>query len=122
MADGLRAEFHAPGPNQNEDFLREMLAHEYIIPGVSDGGAHTKFFTGGRYPTDLLARVVRDLEMLSLEEAHWRLSALPAFCAGFRERGSLREGAPADVVVYERSLTPHEAGVGALVTRRALDR
>jgi len=101
VSDGLRTQFHAPGPNQNADFLKEMLEHEHIIPGVSDGGAHTKFFTGGRYPTDLLARVVRDLGMLSLEEAHWRLSALPAACAGFRERGALREGAPADVVVYD---------------------
>jgi len=72
-----------------------------LIPGVSDGGAHTKFFTGGQYPTDMLERVVRERGMLSLEEAHWRLSALPALCAGFRDRGFLREGAPADVVVYD---------------------
>ena len=38
--------------------------------------------------------------MCSLEHAHWRLSALPAHCAGFRGRGTLVEGAPADVVVY----------------------
>ena len=39
--------------------------------------------------------------MLSLEDAHWRLSALPALCAGFRDRGVLRENAPADVVIYD---------------------
>jgi len=39
--------------------------------------------------------------MLSLEDAHWRLSALPAMCAGFSGRGVLREGAPADVVIYD---------------------
>jgi len=45
---------------------------------VSDGGAHTKFFTGGRYPTEFLSRTVREEAMGSLEHAHWRLSALPA--------------------------------------------
>ena len=38
---------------------------------------------------------------MSLEDIHWRLRALPAFCAGFKDRGSLREGAPADIVVYD---------------------
>jgi len=39
--------------------------------------------------------------MCSLEHAHWRLSALPAHCAGFRDRGTLVEGAPADIIVYD---------------------
>jgi N-acyl-D-amino-acid deacylase len=42
----------------------------------------------------------RDNNVLSLEEAHWKLSALPAHCAGFKDRGKLIEGAPADVIVY----------------------
>jgi len=101
VADDLNAEFYAPGPNQNMDFMKEMLEYPYLIPGVSDGGAHTKFFTGGQYPTEFLANLVRERGMLSLEDAHWRLSALPAMCAGFRDRGTLREGAPADVIVYD---------------------
>jgi len=39
--------------------------------------------------------------MLTLEEAHWRLSSLPASLAGFKDRGQLTEGAPADIVVYD---------------------
>jgi N-acyl-D-amino-acid deacylase len=101
VADDLRTEFYAPGPNQNMAFMKEMLDYPYLIPGVSDGGAHTKFFTGGQYPTEFLEKLVREHSMLSLEDAHWRLSALPAYCAGFRDRGMLREGAPADVVVYD---------------------
>ncbi|HUA35165.1 MAG TPA: amidohydrolase family protein [Candidatus Binataceae bacterium] len=101
VADDLNAEFYAPGPNQNMDFMKEMLEYPYLIPGVSDGGAHTKFFTGGQYPTEFLANLVRERGMLPLEDAHWRLSALPAMCAGFRDRGTLREGAPADVIVYD---------------------
>ncbi len=101
VADDLRTEFYAPGPNQNMEFMKEMLNYPYLIPGVSDGGAHTKFFTGGQYPTEFLEKLVREHGMLSLEDAHWRLSALPALCAGFRDRGFIREGAPADVVVYD---------------------
>ena len=101
VADGLRTEFYAPGPNQNMEFMKEMIDYPYLIPGVSDGGAHTKFFTGGQYPTEFLSWLVRDYKMLSLEDAHWRLSALPAMCAGFSDRGVLREGAPADVVIYD---------------------
>ena len=101
VSDNLRAEFYAPGPNQNFDFLKEIVDYPYLIPGVSDGGAHTKFFTGGQYPTDFIANLARDREMLTLEDAHWRLSALPSLCAGFRDRGFLREGAPADVIVYD---------------------
>src|SRR5581483_5174721 len=67
----------------------------------SDGGAHTKFLTAGRYPTETLCKVVREHAMISLEEAHWRLSALPARVAGFRGRGTLTVGAPADVIVYD---------------------
>ena len=38
---------------------------------------------------------------MSLEELHWRLSVHPAMCAGFRNRGTLVEGAWADIVVYD---------------------
>jgi N-acyl-D-amino-acid deacylase len=45
---------------------------------VSDGGAHTKFFTGGRYSTEALIKIGRDNNLMSLEELHWRLSTHPA--------------------------------------------
>jgi N-acyl-D-aspartate/D-glutamate deacylase len=49
----------------------------------------------------LLAYWVREHEIMSLEEAHWRLAYYPAVAAGLKDRGFLREGAPADVVVYD---------------------
>ena len=76
------------------------MCDPYVIPGVSDGGAHTKFFTGGSFTTDFLTWLVRDTKKISLEEAHYHLSYLPAQAAGFTDRGFLREGAPADIVVY----------------------
>ena len=81
--------------------MKELLDYPYITFGVSDGGAHTKFLTAGRYPTEGLIRFVREKNWMSLEDIHWRMSGLPAFCAGFKDRGFLREGAPADIVVYD---------------------
>jgi N-acyl-D-aspartate/D-glutamate deacylase len=101
VADDLRTVFYAESANNDRRALREIIDYQWVLPGVSDGGAHTKFFTGGRYPTEFLSRIVREDEMCSLEHAHWRLSALPAHCAGFRDRGTLAEGAPADLVVYD---------------------
>ena len=46
-------------------------------------------------------RAVREHGILTLEQAHWKLSALPAHCAGFTDRGTLEVGKAADVVVYD---------------------
>jgi N-acyl-D-aspartate/D-glutamate deacylase len=85
IADNLQAEFETPARNTREDYTAEIMASEYSIPGVSDGGAHTKFITIGAYPTDMISWMVREAGIMSLEEAHYRLSALPAKCAGLGE-------------------------------------
>ncbi|HZP44201.1 MAG TPA: amidohydrolase family protein [Candidatus Binataceae bacterium] len=111
-ADGLNAEFYSPPINSRVDYMAEIVnSPSMAIFGVSDGGAHTKFFTGGRWPTETLIRLVRDNHVLTLEEAHFRLSAHAAMCAGFRNRGTLVEGSAADVVVYDLNklnITPME--------------
>ncbi|MCH2172936.1 amidohydrolase family protein [Myxococcota bacterium] len=101
VSEDLRTEFYGDLPNHGYHCLDELLADSSVLPGVSDGGAHMKFTTPGRYTTELLVSSVRDRDWLTLEQAHWRLSGLPAHCAGFRDRGTLRIGAPADVVVYD---------------------
>ncbi|HVN30330.1 MAG TPA: amidohydrolase family protein, partial [Candidatus Binataceae bacterium] len=102
LATDLKAEFLQPEPQFNAEYNAEIINNSmFTFPGVSDGGAHTKFFTGGAFTTDFLRWMVRDENRVSLEEAHYRLSALPAHAAGFKDRGILREGAAADVVVYD---------------------
>jgi N-acyl-D-amino-acid deacylase len=102
VATDLKAEFLGPNKGFNADYMAEIFnASPYTFPGVSDGGAHTKFFTGGAFTTDFLRWLVRDEQKITLEEAHYRMSALPAHAAGFRDRGMLRAGMAADVVVYD---------------------
>lgn len=98
----LRAAFQTGNGNSNSpDVIAEAMASPYTIPGVSDGGAHVKFLTGGSYTTDFLTWLVRDTGKISLEKAHYKLSFLPAHAAGFHDRGYLRKGAAADIVVYD---------------------
>lgn len=101
VLDGLKTEFFAAPPNVSLMHLQEIVDDPFVLFGVSDGGAHTKFLTAGRYPTETLCKIVREHGMLSLEEAHWRLSALPAMVAGFENRGVIKRGAPADIIVYD---------------------
>ncbi len=101
VEEDLETEFFAAPPNGKIEHLKEIVDDPYVLFGVSDGGAHTKFLTAGRYPTETLCKVVREHGMISLEEAHWRLSALPAQVAGFQDRGVLQKGAPADIIAYD---------------------
>ena len=52
-------------PNGKIEHLKELVDDPYVLFGVSDGGAHTKFLTAGRYPTETLCKVVREHKMLS---------------------------------------------------------
>jgi N-acyl-D-aspartate/D-glutamate deacylase len=101
LADNLKTEWLTPVRNQSAENCRELLNYPYITAGISDGGAHMKFQTLGAYPTDLLMWMVREKEYVTLEDAHYHLSYLPAWTAGFQDRGSLREGLAADILVYD---------------------
>ncbi len=101
VLDRLQTTFYGESLNNDLGVLRDIVADPHLMPGVSDGGAHTKFITVGRYPTEFLAELVRDNEMCSLEHAHYRLSALPARTVGLKDRGTLEEGKAADIVVYD---------------------
>jgi N-acyl-D-amino-acid deacylase len=111
VADDLQTEFIVTAHLDDPTHTAEVANSPLCVPGVSDGGAHLKFITTGSYPTDLLTWLVRDEQAVTLEEAHYKLSTLSAQLGGFRDRGFLKEGAPADVVAYdlnELALLPTE--------------
>lgn len=101
IEDRLEAVFETQQFQASLDALKELVDDPYLLPGLSDGGAHVNFLTSGCYGTEYVARFVRDEAITTLEQAHWRLSGLPAHCAGFRDRGVIREGAAADLIIYD---------------------
>ncbi len=52
VSEDLKTEFFAPAVNQDMELMKELIDRPDIPFGVCDGGAHTKFLTAGRYPTE----------------------------------------------------------------------
>ena len=94
-----------PRLETNPKAQAEILNHRFTHPAVSDGGAHVRYLTLGAWPVNFLNLCVRDSQIMSLERAHYKISGLPAATAGFTDRGILREGYAADIMVYDEEKT-----------------
>ena len=104
LDEELRTEFSTDPTNGTDpQAVAEILNHPFIHPCVSDGGAHVRYLTLGTWPVNFLAMWTRDRQIMSLEKAHYKISGLPAWIAGFTDRGILREGFAADIIVYEQA-------------------
>ena len=71
------------------------------IIGLSDGGAHVQFQSGFGFSTRLLSEWVRDKKIMSLEQAVRRLTFESASIFGLYDRGMLRPGLVADIVIFD---------------------
>lgn len=96
----LGIELKSPGIAIDPAKVAELLRHPNVLAGASDGGAHTKNFSGGQWATDLIVWLAREHALMSLEELHYRLAYQPARVMGLKDRGALLEGMAADLVVY----------------------
>jgi N-acyl-D-aspartate/D-glutamate deacylase len=101
VAARLNAGFGTTMIDMDPQAVKEVGTCAVALPGISDGGAHTKFVTTARFATEVLGHWVREHNVMSAEEAVWRLSAYPAQAIGLKDRGFLREGMSADVIVFD---------------------
>jgi len=76
-----------------------VMKEPFAMAGSSDGGAHLASFVGADYTTNLLTDFVPSV--LSLEEAIFKLSYMPAIVHGLTDRGAIREGFFADLVLID---------------------
>lgn len=90
----------APFSASNPDLPIALLRSPGIAAGVSDGGAHTKAFSNGHYGTELLIWLVRDLNLMSVEEMHYHLSLKVARTIQLFDRGAILPGFAADILIY----------------------
>lgn len=93
---------HGTTPEEQAESIRATIRHPAMMV-ASDGmyhglSAHPRGF--GTFAR-VLRLAVREMGAVSLEEAVWKMSGFPAERFGIAERGLLREGYAADVVVFD---------------------
>jgi N-acyl-D-aspartate/D-glutamate deacylase len=103
LSENLRMNFESTTMARASDLIETMnraaLAEPFVMPGSSDGGAHLASFCGADYSTRLITDWVPG--SLSLEQAIHRLTGMPAMVHGIVDRGFVRVGARADLVLFD---------------------
>jgi N-acyl-D-aspartate/D-glutamate deacylase len=118
IADDLRTGLRPPARVDSEadwDYRTEVWRDPRAIVGGSDAGAHLDMMCGATYTTSLLAGA-RIHGRPTIEEAIRLLSDAPAQLYGLHDRGRIRPGYRADLVV----LDPQTVGYGPETTRHDL--
>ncbi|MBH67258.1 MAG: hypothetical protein CMM58_02785 [Rhodospirillaceae bacterium] len=93
--------FVQPLVNENPEEVLSMLKHPRTLATFSDSGAHVCQEMGSSLQTHLLSYWVREKQKFSLEEAIKKLTFENASAWGFNDRGLLRKGMAADIVVFD---------------------
>jgi N-acyl-D-aspartate/D-glutamate deacylase len=93
--------FLQPIANENQDHALELMKHPRTVVTFSDSGAHVSQIMDASLQTHLLSHWVRAKQAMSLEQAVRMLSFEPATHWGFLDRGLIREGLAADLLVFD---------------------
>src|SRR5207245_510315 len=105
LEEGLDTEFQLmTRSNEEETQIADMVKSGHALPTQSDAGAHlnTNFCTAGE-SSYVLGEWVRERQLLGLEDAIRRLTFQPARIMGLRDRGLVREGLAADLMIFDLS-------------------
>src|SRR5437867_352407 len=103
LEEKLDTEFQLQSRPPAEDVeLAEFVKTGHAIPSQSDAGAHlnTNLCTAGE-SSYVLAEWVRERVLLGLEDAVRRFTSQPARVMGLRDRGLVRAGMAADLMVFD---------------------
>jgi N-acyl-D-amino-acid deacylase len=101
LQGGAQMVYHSMSNGDVERIMR------YPFTAVASDGGIIEFGQGAPHPRSygnnarVLAEYVRNRKVLTLEDAIRRMTSLPARTFHFRDRGLVREGAAADLVVFD---------------------
>jgi N-acyl-D-aspartate/D-glutamate deacylase len=101
VEERLETRFLQAENNIDDEALTKILTHPNAVIGLGDGGAHVQFHGGYGYLTKLLGEWVREKRVMTLEQAVRRLTFDSASTFGLYDRGLLRPGMAADIVIFD---------------------
>ena len=104
LADDLRTVLW-PGATDADpeswELRRQAWEHPSVMLGGSDAGAHLDRMQGANYTTRFIADCLRGRRLATIERAVQMLTQVPAELFGLRDRGTIAEGAHADLVLFD---------------------
>lgn len=107
IEEGLKTSF-IPLLYGDDDFSWQARvdawADSRTVVGASDAGAHLDMIDTFSFSTQLLSNTVTRRNLLSIEKSVHHLTEVPAKLIGLKDRGVLREGYNADIVIFDIQL------------------
>ena len=97
----FKAFFRQPIANEDQDQALDMMKHPRSVVTFSDSGAHVSQIMDSSLQTHIFSHWVRQKQAFTLEEAVRLVTYDTATHWGFHDRGLIREGMAADLVVFD---------------------
>jgi N-acyl-D-amino-acid deacylase len=119
-AGGAGMVYHGMSEDDVKEIMREpftMIASDSGVRRFGEGTPHPRGYGNN---ARVLGHYVRELRLLTIEDAVRKMTSLPAQTFNLRERGLLREGFAADIVIFDEASVsdratfeqPHQYPVG----------
>ncbi len=101
LDEDLNTCFQAIDRNKDPKAQKHILGSQYTVIGTSDGGGRPHTADRHETSTNLLGHWVREEQVMTLEEAVYRLTGKTALMHDITDRGFIAAGKVADITIFD---------------------
>jgi N-acyl-D-aspartate/D-glutamate deacylase len=101
LDEDLQTCFQTVDRNKDPATQKQILGSQYTVIGTSDGGGRPHTADRHETSTHLLGHWVREQQVMSLEEAVYRLTGKTALMHDMHDRGFIAAGKVADITIFD---------------------
>jgi N-acyl-D-amino-acid deacylase len=100
IRNGLKSTIHLAAWPMDEEMVVRLIRDPYSVGNISDAGAHGQMLCGGGENVVLFTKYVKQLKLISVEEAVHVMTGKLAKHFSLGDRGELKVGKRADITVF----------------------